>query len=1615
MSEASTKMEGMSDVLERFTPATQDWFRGAFSAPTPAQAGAWEAISAGRHALVVAPTGSGKTLSAFLWAIDSVFRERMAEASAERTPPKDAPRTRILYISPLKALGVDVERNLRSPLVGIGQSARRLGVAAPAVTVGVRSGDTTSSDRRKLVSDPPDILITTPESLYLMLTSRAGDTLRGVHTVIIDEVHAVAATKRGAHLAVSLERLDRLRADAGAETAAQRIGLSATVRPIDEVARFLGGAAPVEIVAPPASKTFELGVVVPMDDMTNPPPPPGAAASGGDGEAEYTEVTGSVWPHVEEAIVDRILQNNSTIVFANSRRLAERLTGRLNEIYSERTGVPLPDADQAKPPAQMMAQAGATAGADAVLAKAHHGSVSKEQRAQVEEELKSGVLRCVVATSSLELGIDMGAVDLVIQVEAPPSAASGLQRVGRAGHQVGEISRAALFPKHRGDVLHTAIVTERMLAGRIEAIQVPRNPLDILAQQTVAASALGAISVEEWFETVRRSAPFQTLPRSAYEATLDLLAGRFPSDEFAELRPRLVWDRDAGTLTGRPGAQRIAVTSGGTIPDRGLFGVFVAGESTGARVGELDEEMVYESRVGDVFTLGTTSWRIAEITHDRVNVIPAYGQPGKVPFWHGDGIGRPFELGEALGAFSREVSSATPAKAAQRLIDAGLDEQARANLLAHLSEQQEATGTLPTDRTLTVERGRDEVGDWRVILHSPYGMKVHAPWALAINARVRERLGVEGSAVASDDGIIVRIPDADAEPPGAELFVFEPDELEHLVTEEVGGSALFASRFRECAARALLMPRTNPNRRTPLWQQRQRSAQLLEVARRHPTFPIILETLREVLQDVYDLPALRRLATSIADRRIRLVETQPSQPSPFARDLLFGYVGAFMYEGDSPLAERRAAALSVDPALLGELLGTVELRELLDPAVIAQFEREAQRLDPERRARGLEGVADLLRLLGPLDAAEVAARLAPEGEAAESAAPGSDTLEATTVDADTPETGTPETGIPETGTSATDAEEGSSGAHAAGDGTPTASVATPAPSPALLDAAAAHLEALVQARRAIPVTIAGVVRIAAIEDAGRLRDALGAALPTGIPVAFLEPLAAPLGDLVARYARTHGPFTTDAVAHRFGIGAAVARHTLQRLETAGRLTSGFFLPEASGGSGGSKDDIEWSDVEVLRRLRMRSLAAIRGSVEPVSPEAFARFLPDWQHVHRPLEGIDGVLAVIEQFAGVPIPASAWESLVLPSRVRDYSPAMLDELTSSGEVIWSGHGTLPGRDGWVSLHPADLAPFTLPEPDAEIAADSLDARLLDALGAGGAYFAAQLKEMAGAENEQSVLETLWNLTWSGHVTNDTFAPIRSLLAGGSQAHRVNRRAPRTRTYRGVSLTRTAPRPTAVGGRWSLLPAAETDAARRATVAAGLLLDRYGVVTRGSVQAEGVSGGFAQTYRVLAGFEEAGHCRRGYVIEKLGAAQFAASATVDRLRSFAGLADPPPRTAVTLAATDPANPYGAALAWPKREGVSHRPGRKAGGLVVIVDGALVLYLERGGRTVLSFTDDETVLRAAAADLAATARARRLDTLTVEKIDGEGVYGTPLALALQDAGFVATPRGYALRKAA
>ncbi|MDF2259152.1 ATP-dependent helicase [Streptantibioticus ferralitis] len=1553
-----------ASALEHFSPATRAWFTGAFTAPTSAQTGAWRAIAEDSDVLVVAPTGSGKTLAAFLASLDQL---------ASTPAPADARRRcRVLYVSPLKALAVDVERNLRSPLTGLRHEAVRLGLPEPDVRVGIRSGDTPAAERRSIATKPPDILITTPESLFLMLTSATREALRGVETVILDEVHAVAGTKRGAHLALSLERLDEL-----LDRPARRIGLSATVRPVDEVARFLSPRRKVAIVQPRSQKEFDLSVVVPVEDLGELGGSPVSDAGGPDGGERP-----SIWPHVEERITDLVQAHRSTIVFANSRRLAERLCNRLNEIAYERamgtvsdergSATTLPEDHS---PAQLMGGSGSGRGAPPVLARAHHGSVSKEQRALVEEDLKAGRLPAVVATSSLELGIDMGAVDLVVQVESPPSVASGLQRVGRAGHQVGAVSTGVVFPKYRGDLVQSAVVTERMRQGGIEALRIPANPLDVLAQQLVAMTAMDTWDVEELLAVVRRAAPFAALPESAYTAVLDMLAGRYPSDAFAELRPRVVWDRVAGTVTGRPGAQRLAVTSGGTIPDRGLFGVFLAGadpKKGGGRVGELDEEMVYESRVGDVFTLGTTSWRIEDITRDRVLVSPAPGVPGRLPFWKGDQLGRPLELGRALGAFLREIGGQSPDEARARLAAAGLDTWAADNVLAYLDEQRRACGHVPDDRTIVVERFRDELGDWRIVVHSPFGAQVHAPWALALGARLSERYGFDAQVMHADDGIVLRLPDAellgldlldvdplkagaqyDSEqsPVGAADVVFDKGEIEQIVTDQVGGSALFASRFRECAARALLLPRRNPGKRTPLWQQRQRAAQLLSVASEFGSFPIVLEAVRECLQDVFDVPGLAELMGDIEARAVRLVEVTTPEPSPFARSLLFGYVAQFLYEGDSPLAERRAAALSLDSRLLAELLGQAELRELLDADVMAELERELQWLDEDRRVKDPEGVADLLRILGPLTSAELTERGAQPDWPLE-------------------------------------------------------------------------LEA---ARRAIRVRIRGAEHWAAVEDAGRLRDALGTALPVGVPEAFTEPVKDPLGDLLARYARTHGPFTAADAAARFGIGAAVAEANLHRLAAAGRVVQGEFRPEGL--------SHEWCDAGVLRRLRRRSLAALRHELEPVPPGALAAFLPQWQQVGtRALRGIDGLVRAIEQLQGAAVPASALEKLVLPSRVVDYTPAMLDQLTASGEVIWSGAGALPGKDGWITLHLADTAPVLLPEA-LPLELTPLHRAVLGALSGGYGLFFRQIADQVRATipdaSDPQLADAIWELAWSGRLTNDTLAPLRALLGSGrtagSTAHRAPRATPRGRYGSSVprpTASRTGPPTTA--GRWSLVPHAEADPTVRAHALAHTLLDRHGVVTRGAVAAEGVEGGFSAVYRVLSAFEESGQARRGYVVEGLGAAQFAMDGAVDRLRAVHTArereeAQPATPRAVVLAAADPANAYGAALPWPDPPSgtdgrAGHKPGRKAGALVVLVDGELTLYVERGGKTLLAWdgdsAEDSPRLRAAVQALADAVRDDALGRLTVERTNGEPALLSPLGRALEAAGFHPTPRGLRLR---
>lgn len=1691
-------------VVDRFSPATREWFTGTFGAPTPAQAGAWEAISAGQHTLVVAPTGSGKTLSAFLWGLDEVMHDER-ELDADH-------RCRVLYVSPMKALAVDVERNLRSPLVGIRHAATRLGLGEPGVSVAVRSGDTTPKERRDFASKGADVLITTPESLFLLLTSNARERLAGVQYVIIDEIHAVAGTKRGAHLAVTLERLDEL-----LDAPAQRIGLSATVRPISEVERYLAGGRPVTTVAPPIDKTWELDVVVPVEDMADLATSPREEDAPFDDHAP--ERSASIWPHVEERIVDLIASHTSTLVFANSRRLAERLTARLNEIWAERleaaaqvdgsdgpedgdvddswqasspaepwaTGlagdvaradgdarqdeiIPSHDARASAPPAVLIGGAGLSSGAPAVLARAHHGSVSKDVRAEIEGQLKAGRLPAVVATSSLELGIDMGAIDLVVQVESPPSVASGLQRIGRAGHQVGATSHGVLFPKYRGDLLSAAVVVDRMRSGLIESIAVPANPLDVLAQQIVAMVAMDDWARDDIERVLRRSAPFAGLTSGVLDSVLDMLSGLYPSDTFRELRARIVWDRTDDILRARPGAQRLAVTSGGTIPDRGLYGVFLAGgDGPGRRVGELDEEMVYESRVGDVFTLGTSTWRIEDITRDQVLVTPAPGQVARLPFWKGDALSRPFELGQAIGAFTREMSEAADADAIERARTLGLDELAARNLLTYLREQLEAVGHMPTDRSIVVERFRDEMGDWRIVVHSPFGASVHAPWALAVSARMAERFGVEVQAMHTDDGLVFRLLETEGDDDALtnaliDAIVLDPDDVAEIVTREVGGTPLFAARFRECAARALLLPRGNPGKRQALWQQRQRAAQLLEVASAYPSFPIVLEAVREVLQDVYDVPGLVGLMQAITKREIRVVHTQTSTPSPYAKAMLFSYVAQFLYEGDSPLAERRAAALSLDPELLADLLGSaggLSVADLLDPDVVRLFEARSQRLAPDRRLRHAEDLADALRALGPLTLEGIAARARPAS---------------------------PPAGVVPAADGA-DAVEGLAGPEGAdGDDAPEASGDDDGPDAASMPGASVEdvepwWQELVTARRAIEVRWGGEVRLAAIEDASRLRDALGVALPPGVAQAYLEPVATPLDDLLLRYAACHAPFTAARAAAHYGLGVAVVSTALTHLARESRLAQGALLPDSLGG--GERDG-EFSDPSVLRTLRRMSLASLRAEIEPVAAEQYARFLPRWQQVGAGLRGPDGVLAALEPLIGVPMPASAIESLVLPARVASYRPSDLDELLAAGELLWQGHGSISADDGWISFHFPDTAPLTLaphllpshapesdavaPAPDAPIAGadDAPDGSpdgvaeagnddgaapgngsgaaerpsrttpvtgwaVARALEAGGSHLYTDVRERLGALDDAALTSALWDAVWAGHVSGDTFAPVRALLTGGSSAHKPRVSSARGSRYarlRGPSLSSRPGRsavtglgrtpPTAVG-RWRLLPRAEDDLTERIFTRAEGLLARHGIVTRGAVVDEDVTGGFAAIYKVLASAEERGIVRRGYFVEGLGASQFGASVAIDALRATRA-PEPDPWGARTveclvLAACDPANPFGAALPWPpaRDEHAGHRPGRKAGALVVITDGALVAYVERGGRTALTWEADNLVWPEAAARLAGLVSDGRVDSLSIKTVNGVSALTSqePIVQALLDAGFVAGPHGVRKRR--
>ncbi len=1549
-----------------FSSPVRTWFEAAFPEPTLAQARAWPSIAAGEHTLLCAPTGSGKTLAAFLWAIDRLGSDPRPERGG----------TRVVYLSPLRALAVDIEKNLRSPIRGIELAAQRVGGSFVAPSVGLRTGDTSPEERRKMAKRPPDILVTTPESLYLLLTSAARDGLASVETVIVDEIHALAPTKRGAHMALSLERLHTWVTSHGYPTP-QRIGLSATQRPLETVADFLGGRdvdgaaskpRPVRIVDAGITKELDLEVRVPVEDMASlgtivEEPQAGAAAAGPQRR--------SIWPSMHPALLELVEQHRSTLIFVNARRMAERLSSRLNELHDEAIALKAEATDgttgSLHPSRSDVVAAGAesigTSNPDGVeLVKAHHGSLSRERRLMIEDELKRGTLAGLVATSSLELGIDMGAVDLVIQVASPGSVAAGLQRIGRAGHQVGVPSRGRIFPRHRADLLETAVVAERMHSGEIEHTKIVRNPLDVLAQQLVATVALDDVSVEGLYALARGTANFAELSEVQFRNTLDLVSGRYPAEEFGGLSPRVVWDRTDDVVRARRGTQRIAVTSGGTIPDRGLYAVVLP---DGTRVGELDEEMVYESRVGETFLLGATTWRIEDITFQKVVVTPAPGVPGKMPFWHGDGPGRPVELGRAVGAFVRELRSSTESEASTRLSAAGLDPWATDNLLGYLREQAEATDVVPDDRTIVVERFRDEIGDWRICVLSPFGGRVHAPWAVALRQRLADRWDAELGEGAvevmwADDGIVIRLPESVDELPLEELMI-DPDEAEALVVAALPSTAAFASAFRESAARSLLLPKRRPDRRTPLWQQRQRAADLLGVAAKYPQFPILLEATRELLEDHFDLPALRTLLGDLAQRRTRLVAVDTDTASPFAQSLVFGWVAVYLYEGDAPLAERRAAALALDRDLLADLLGSEELRSLLDADVVATVELERQRLADGRRARDRDEAHDLLRALGPLAAGDIEVR--SEGDAA---------------------------------------------------------------------TVAVWIEELVTARRAYEVNVAGEARLAAAEDAGRLRDALGVPVPLGLPNEFTEAGPTPVRDLVGRYARTHGPFTAVELAAWFGFPLDVVRVTLEALASDGVVTSGEFRP---GGAG-----TEWVDSEVLRQLRRRSLAALRREVEPVDGDALARFLPAWQHVGSRRTGADAVADAIETLEGAALAVSILDADLLGVRVRGYSPSMLDELCTSGEVVWAGAGSLGTADGRIRLAFRDRAALLLPDP-IEVPDEPHHVAITKHLADSGASFWTDLKAaVAAAElpyDDPTVLEALWDLVWAGVVTNDSLAPVRSRVAAGPRRRAAGSGAGKRGRAgrRGVGRPRAGRisrlGPPAAAGRWSLVAgltggvraAAGSSSAEVRTARAMSLLDRYGVLTREMALAEGAEGGFAGVYPVLKLLEERGEVRRGYFVAGLGAAQFAHEGAAERLRTERESVPTEPQVH-TLAAVDTAQPYGAALAWPDSSG---SPTRTVGAQVVLIDGLPAAYLDRGGRTLITFqsgdgsnssnSSDSRGGAAARTELWVPALARsvadgRVAKIELGTIDGEPSSSHALADTFKAAGFQTGYRGLTLR---
>ena len=1449
-------------MLARFHPTVREWFEESFGEPSDPQRSGWPAIATGAHTLILAPTGAGKTLAAFLWELNDLIVRGIEEALPNSV--------QLLYISPLKALNNDIQRNLDRPL---GELRERFAVAGkefPEIRVAVRTGDTPAAARARMLRKSPHVLITTPESLNIMLTSLRGRGMfSGVRAVIVDEIHAIAGTKRGAHLALTLERLEKI-----VDSPPQRIGLSATQRPLEEVARFLGGCEipatggtqfrPVTIVDCGMSKEMHISVESPVADLGN--------------------VGGSIWPAIAPLVLQHIRSSRTTLVFVNNRAQSEKVAARVNALAEEEVALP------------------------------YHGSLARERRFALEERLKAGSIRALVTTSSLELGIDIGSVDLVIQLQSPKRVASGLQRIGRSGHSIGIPSRGILIPTFRDDAVEIAAIVAAMRAGEVEPTHVVQNALDVLAQVVVAAVSVDDWRSDELFDLVRRAYPYHQLTRGAFDEVLAMLSGKYPSDIAAELEPRITWDRVSDRLIGTRAARMTAVISGGTIPDRGLYTVNLPDRT---RLGELDEEFVHESRMGDVFQLGSSTWRIAAIEHDRVVVTPAPGTPARMPFWHGEYMARSLMLSHRVGALRRQLASA-PSE--EELRDQyGCDAATANSLIKYIAAQRAATGIVPDDRNIVIEQFRDETGAVRIVIHAAFGGRINAPWGMALAQRVREAIGNADLQVqTTDDGIMLRLPDLGISAPIQSLLGLTGLEAEQLVMEEVGSTSLFGARFRMNAARALLLPRGNPRRRMPLWLQRLKSLDLLQTVRQFPSFPILVETYREVLQEAFDMQGLKETLAEIGAGNIRIHSVQTDIPSPFAASLQFGFVMDWLYGDDTPRAEQRAALLSLDRAMLDEVMGG-EGSDDITLEAIEQTLAERRGTAPGRRARTSDELAHLLDRAGDLSGEDVRARIASTDEGVR--------------------------------------------------GDPFQELLLANRTIAIQLGAEGRKEWRFILTETYPryISAFGVEVLARVRATGELVERPATdAIPDVLRNPAINPSVA-RREILARFLTQSGPVTVAEIHDRYGWEQRWIESRLAEWERTGKLVRGKFRRELK--------DTEWCSRKIVEIGRRRALASLRKQIEAVELPHFAAFMQRWQHVDERdrLDGEPGTATALRQLYGVARPPVAWDRDYLRSRVRGYDPTWLSLFSASGEPVWAGEGKYDPESGAIPLARVRFfergtgATWMGEEPEAVLSAEATAVR--DTIAKEGASFIRDIQAITGL-TMLSVREAIRELVAWGLITNDTVEALREIgrwrplmprttpdptswLPADyvpSQNRRIVQRRPNLRRLpKWRRPDKPGAAPSSWSGRWSLLRRVgtlgpELPEEERAERVARQWLTRYGIVSRDWWRRERPPVSWRAIYRELKRLEFRGEVRRGYFVKGLGGAQFALPDAVEWLRAVA-LEEHAPSGYVVMAASDPANVYNLQLDLVDRDPLS-RP-RGSGALLVMRGGRVAIAVEGRGR--------------------------------------------------------------------